>query len=299
MSEHVGSLRNLPGWLNRLVVWFQMHDAKGKYAFYRFMCKHFADRYVRYHFDEATFVLPVDEWCFWLEGGPSNYYLDEFGPFCDLLNKLGHFSFFDLGADIGTVSALVSRNCARLQNVVAFEPNPGSYAMLRYNLARLDVPAVAVNQAVSDFEGMVSFTTGNTQTGDHEGHILPDSTGNTRVTSIDKYLAGQSIQLADKLVLKIDVEGQEIQAVKGALQTVQHASGAVLLLEIHPEVLASQKLTPEDMFAQIESMLDVTWFVPMYSQQIVDRQQPFFNQFPVKQYDVIALTPTLQHLLHC
>jgi len=51
------------------------------------------------------------------------------------------------------------------------------------------------------------------------------------------------------------------------------------------------------MFDKIESMLEVTWYVPIFSQQKVDRQQPFFNQFPVQQYDVIALTPALQHLL--
>ncbi|MDG6096181.1 FkbM family methyltransferase [Alteromonas sp. ZYF713] len=297
MSKHIGSLRALPGWLNRLVVWSQLHDVKGKYAFYRWMCKHYPDCYVCYQFDQASFVLPVDEWCFWLEGGPDNYYPDEFGPFCDLLNNLGPFSFFDLGADIGTVSALVSRNCARLQNIVAFEPNPGSYAMLNYNLAGLEAPALAVNQAVSDFDGMVSFTTSNSQTGDHEGHILPGSTGDTRVTSIDSYLADNVISLADILVLKIDVEGQEVPAVKGALASIQRASGVVLLLEIHPEVLASKGQTPEDMFGEIESILDVSWFVPMFGQRKVDRLQPFFNQFPAQQYDVIALTPSLQHLL--
>ena len=297
MSKRVGSLQALPGWLNRLVVWSQRHDVKGKYAFYRWMCKHYSDSYVCYKFDQASFVLPVDEWCFWLEGGPDNYYMDEFGPFCNLLNKLGPFSFFDLGADIGTVSALVSRNCAGLQNIVAFEPNPGSYAMLCHNLAALEVPARAVNQAVSDFDGMVSFSTDNSQTGDHEGHIMPGSTGDTRVTSLDSYLADNVVTLADILVLKIDVEGQEVPAVKGALASIQRASGAVLLLEIHPEVLASQGQTPEDMFGEIESILEVNWFVPKFAQQKVDRQQPFFNQFPAQQYDVIALTPSLDYLL--
>ena len=84
---------------------------------------------------------------------------------------------------------------------------------------------------------------------------------------------------------------------KGALKAITQCRGAVLLLEIHPEVLALQGQTPDDMFDKIESMLEVTWYVPIFSQQKVDRQQPFFNQFPVQQYDVIALTPALQHLL--
>ena len=297
MSNRVGSLRALPGWLNRLVVWSQRHDVKGKYAFYRWMCKHYSDSYVCYQFDQASFVLPVNEWCFWLEGGPDNYYMDEFGPFCALLNKLGRFTFFDLGADIGTVSGLVSRHCTPLQNIVAFEPNPGAYAMLEYNLTGLHVPAQALNQAVSDFAGWVSFTSDNNQTGDHEGHILPGSPGNTQVTTIDQFVAENSVTMADFLVFKIDVEGQEIPAVKGALKAITQCRGAVLLLEIHPEVLALQGQTPDDMFDKIESMLEVTWYVPIFSQQKVDRQQPFFNQFPVQQYDVIALTPALQHLL--
>lgn len=297
MTQKIGNLRCLPSWLNQLVIWFQLHDVKGKYAFYRFMCKYFADRYVRYVFAGAPFVLPVDEWCFWLEGGPDNYYPDEFEPFCRLLNQLGEFSFFDLGADIGTVSAMVSRKCPELQSIIAFEPNPGAYAMLSHNLCALKHTACAVNQAISDFNGRVSFAAENTQTGDHEGHILPGTQGNTRVTSLDRFLADNKRVLADNLVLKIDVEGQEVQAIKGALHTITQSAGVVLLLEIHPEVLASQSQTPEDMFEQIEGMLGVSWYVPKFALQKVDREQAFFAQFPHQQYDVIALSASLKPLL--
>lgn len=298
MTKQIGCLQPLPGWLNKLVIWFQLNDIKGGYTFYRFMRKYFSNRYVRYEFTDAEFVLPVNEWCFWLEGGPDNYYPQEFGPFCELLNKLDSFTFFDLGADIGTVSALVSRNCPQLKNILAFEPNPGSFSMLLHNINALSIPAFAVNQAVSDFVGKVSFASGNTHSGDHEGHILPDMPGDTPVTSIDCYLSETSLELSNTLVLKIDVEGQEVQTIKGALGTISSAAGVVLLLEIHPDVLVQQGQSPEDIFSQIEAMLQVNWFVPKFSMRAVDRESEFFLQFPQQQYDLIAITPSLAHLIN-
>lgn len=294
----IGKLRSFPGWLNALIKWFQKNDPKGKYAFYQYLCRHFADRYVQYDFGSKSFYIPVDEWCFWLEHGPQNYYLDEFGPFCELLNRIGDFTLFDLGADIGTVSALVERNCIGLQQIIAFEPNPGAFSLLEQNLKQTGLNANAVNQAVSDFVGRVSFSTENALSGDHNGHIEPDKAGDTPVTTLDNWLAENPQSLCQSVVLKIDVEGQEVQAVNGARQLLQQAESVVLLLEIHPEVLSANRQQAEDIFSSIEAILPVQWFVPKFQQALVDRATPFFKQFPLQQYDVIGLSPNLAPLLN-
>lgn len=294
----IGRLRPFPGWVNALIIWFQQGDPKGKYAFYQYLSKHFSDRYVQYNIESKHFFIPVDEWCFWLEHGPQNYYLDEFEPFCDLLNRIGDFTLFDLGADIGTVSALVARKCPSLQQIIAFEPNPGAYALLEQNLMHTGILSTAVNQAVSDFTGRVSFATENTLTGDHNGHILPDEAGDTPVTTIDSWLSDTSVEVQQTVVLKIDVEGQEIQAVNGAAQLLEQAKSVVVLLEIHPDVLSAHQQQPEDLFKAIEDVLPLHWFVPKFQQVAINRQAPFFEQFPVQQYDVIGLSADLAPLLH-
>lgn len=296
--QRIGGLKPFPRWLNQLILWFQQGDPKGQYAFYRFLCRYFKDRYVHYNFDGKPFFIPVDEWCFWLEGGPQNYYLDEFDPFCNLLNRLGAFTFFDLGADIGTVSGLVARRCSQLERVLAFEPNPGAFSLLDYNLTHLGVEATASHQAVSDFNGRVRFATDNTLSGDHNGHILPNTEGDTEVTTLDKWLQTNAVSVSETVVLKIDVEGQEVQTVAGATELLKSAKAVVILLEIHPDVLANNKQTAEDLLSAIENYVDVQWFVPKFDQQTVDRSQPFFNQFPVQQYDVIAISTHLSSLVH-
>jgi FkbM family methyltransferase len=262
-----------------------------KYAFYQYLRKRYPQSLVTYVLDDGRlFCLPVSEWCFWLELGPQNYYLDEFTPFCELINRQAMpFTFFDLGADIGTVSSLIESHCPALEAVFAFEPNPGSYAILNYNLAQFKGKSQSVNLAVSDFTGKVQLSTANADTGDHEGHINPLIEGTTEVSSLDAWIAVEQPQLANLVVLKIDVEGQEIATIHGAKGVIQQTRKIIVLVEIHPEVLAQWEQTAEDIFMAMEALREVVWLVPKLNNAKVDRNLAFFKQFPKQQYDVIGI----------
>jgi hypothetical protein len=126
------------GWVNKIFVLLQCWEWRGKYRFYLWCVKYFGHRLIVHTIDDRQFVVPLAEWCFWLEKGPENYYLDEFLPFCEMINETHQpFSFFDLGADIGTVSSLIAANCPLLTSVCAFEPNIKSFSILEYNLANI------------------------------------------------------------------------------------------------------------------------------------------------------------------
>jgi FkbM family methyltransferase len=256
------------------------------------LTKHFEHKVINHQFDNREFCVPVGEWCFWLERGPENYYLDEFIPFCNLLNDLQQpFVLFDLGADIGTDSSLVSSRCEKLQTVVAFEPNPKSFELLSSNLCQLNQNARCEDLAVSDFIGSVSFVSKAHRANDHEGRIDVKSDGDTKVTSLDHWIVNNpSLDVSSTLVFKIDVEGQEQQVIAGAKTLLKQANKAILLLEIHPDVLADTNTTPEDLFAQAEQIRSFKWLVPANSGQIVNRNQSFFNQFAIRQYDVIGIS---------
>lgn len=287
----------LPSWLNSLVIWMQQGDKRGKYALYKAVNHYFPGTVVRYRTAIGDFYAPCEEWCFWYLGGPEKYYLDEFTPFLTLINDLGTpFVFFDLGADIGTVSALVATHCRLLNQVIAFEPNCGAFSLLQHNLASCCRSARAENKAVSDFEGSATLVTRSRSLGDHEGYLSPntenDHIGNhsnpTLVTSLDAYLKQTQLYLAPLIVLKIDVEGQEIQAINGAVELIKHADQCVLLIEIHPEVLQKQNQTPEDIFDAVERIRAVNWLIPKRNNQPVDRSRPLFSQVKHAQYDIIA-----------
>jgi FkbM family methyltransferase len=284
--------RYFPRWLNSLLVFLQNNEWRGKHKFYLFLTQYFEHKVIVHKVDNREFCVPFGEWCLWLERGPENYYLDEFIPFCELLNDLQQpFVLFDLGADIGTVSSLVASHCQKLQAVVAFEPNPKSFELLSANLSQLSQICTYQNLAVSDFVGSVNFISSAHRANDHEGRIDPKNEGDTEVTSLDEWAKNNSaVDMSSTLVVKIDVEGQELQVIAGAKKLLEQANKVILLLEIHPSVLKDTNTTPEELFEQAEALRSFTWFVPANNGQTINRNQPFFSQFSHKQYDVIGVS---------
>ncbi|MBL4631742.1 MAG: FkbM family methyltransferase [Paraglaciecola sp.] len=288
--------RFFPSWLNYVLVLLQKKDWRGKHGLYVFLSKHFAHKVIVHNIDNRSFCVPLGEWCFWLEKGPENYYLDEFLPFCEVLNSLDTpFTLLDLGADIGTVSSLVAVHCAKLQNVLAFEPNPKSFEVLTANLDNLSQSAMCVRAAVSNFDGFATFHADTDRLNDHEGYIDnsegANGAGDTVVTSLDNWQRRQNNFTLEKTVaLKIDVEGQEIQLLLGAQSIIENADKVVILIEVHPQVLARTNHTPDDLFATAEQFRDFDWTVPLHANIPVDRKLSFFEQHPKGQYDIIGIS---------
>lgn len=286
------AIKCFPVWLNYVLVLLQKKEWRGKHRFYVWLSKHFANKVITHKIDNRPFCVPVGEWCFWLEKGPENYYLEEFLPFCDVLKKLNTpFTLFDLGADIGTVASLVAVHCQNLKNVVAFEPNPKSFDVLVNNLEHLIQPAKCVQAAVSDFDGVAVFHADPERLNDHEGYIDNSREGDTVVISLDSWQSKQDEFLVETtLALKIDVEGQEIQLLLGAQSLIKNAEKIVILIEVHPQVLARTNHTPDDLFAAAEQSRVFDWTVPLYGNILVNRNLGFFEQVPLGQYDIIGIS---------
>jgi FkbM family methyltransferase len=287
--------RFFPLWLNFVLVILQKKEWRGKHRLYLWLSKHFANKVIAHKIANRPFYVPIGEWCFWLENGPENYYLDEFLPFCEVINNLDTpFTLFDLGADIGTVSSLVAVHCKNLKNVVAFEPNPKSFEVLTINLDNLSQPVKCVQAAISNFDGFATFYADPERLNDHEGYIDNSGKGDTVVTSLDNWQCKQNVQndflLEKTLVLKIDVEGQEIQLLDGAKALIKNADKVIILIEVHPEVLARTNHNPEDLFATAEQCREFDWTVPLYNNTPVNRELNLFEQVPVGQYDIIGIS---------
>ena len=279
--------------VNRCLVWAQTHEWRGKHRFYVWMSAHFPQKLIRYKVKERFFSVPLTELCFWLEGGPNNYYLEEFIPFCDLLSDLEKpFTLLDLGADIGTVSSLVASRCTNLNNIIAFEPNPNSFTVLEQNFSQFALDAMALNSAVSDFNGKADLEADMSRANDHEGQIIRADSGAVDVVSLDSWFRlNPQVKLCSRVVVKIDVEGQEQQVLAGAAQLLTSVDSVILLLEIHPDVLIKTNITPEELFRQAEALRGFDWYVPIVSKdKKVDRTTAFFKQYEMKQYDVIGIS---------
>lgn len=149
----------------------------------------------------------------------SSLLRDEIAPMITIANLLRPGdTFVDVGANIGLYSCTLARrtahNKANPLRFYAYEPHPDTFKRLVHNAKECGV--IARNLAVSDNKATLEFVDGAVS------HVF------TRIEQRNAYNINSSrivvpaVRLDEELiegesiVLKIDVEGQEFSAVKGA-----------------------------------------------------------------------------------
>ena len=145
----------------------------------------------------------------------------------DILAHVGHDDvFFDIGADRGWYSCLVG---GAIENgcVVAFEPHRSRVAVLKRNLARNGIRAIVQSVALSDSSGWVDFGY----------HIKPESSKvETQVRTVPGDELVRDGSVPTPTVIKIDVEGAELNVVRGLSETLKSDSCTLVYCELHDKV---------------------------------------------------------------
>ena len=127
-------------------------------------------------------------------------------------------TFVDCGANVGLWTANLLRlgTLFPTLTVLAFEPNPNTFARLRRTVG--DSPSVDLQPvALSDVEGEATMSEGvvsGVSTIDTDTHGLGGAYGGRFVVPVhrlDRYLAGRR-----NLIIKIDVEDHELKVLRGA-----------------------------------------------------------------------------------
>jgi len=154
------------------------------------------------------------------------------------LVKPGHL-ILDIGANVGVYSLLMARWVGEAGRVIAFEPAPESAAALKQHLAlnRLSDRVEVVESAIADRSGQTEFFAA-TYNGENSmnpafgSRVVSARKVTVPVTTIDDFCAHH--QIAPDLI-KIDIEGYEFHAVRGALRTLaEHHPNIVM--ELHPAI---------------------------------------------------------------
>jgi FkbM family methyltransferase len=113
--------------------------------------------------------------------------------------------FVDVGANVGTYSVLASSLGA---DVIAIEAAADTAALLRENVALNGGTVEVLECAVGSSLGSVSFTVGR----DSVNHVVHGSgTTNVVMRTLDEILGGREVS-----GMKIDVEGYELEVLRGA-----------------------------------------------------------------------------------
>jgi FkbM family methyltransferase len=124
-------------------------------------------------------------------------------------------TFVDVGANVGFFVVTLARAQRFMKNLrfYAFEPNPDTCSRLRANVVNLDVEIVEA--ALSDRTGHVDFVEGAvshvfTAANHAQSYHLRQNTITVPCLRLDEFpISGDSI------ILKIDVEGQELEVLRG------------------------------------------------------------------------------------
>ncbi len=169
-------------------------------------------------------------------------------------------TFYDIGANIGFVTIIAARLVGPTGRVVAFEPVPENVAAIKRNLALngidwVDVRPVAVSAragraslVLSEVSAFSRLSTMHTPTG-ARGTLEVD------VDSIDELLA-RDARTPPPDVVKIDVEGAELDVIEGMRETLA-ARRPVLLCEVHDCNVAYVELMARVGYAPINLDEDV------------------------------------------
>ena len=166
--------------------------------------------------------------------------------------------FVDVGANVGQFCVRLNRRDPAVDlRTWAFEPVPQNFALLRRNLARNRVTRTEVFMvALSDRDGQMPMRFDQTQAGD--AALLTEATPTSIAVTVgrgDHWLA--DLRPGAVRLIKIDVEGHEVEVLRGLRQTLGRADFTTVVCiedifhreQIHAELTGlgfgfDRKLTP-------------------------------------------------------
>ncbi|MEA3504657.1 MAG: FkbM family methyltransferase [Bacteroidota bacterium] len=141
--------------------------------------------------------------------------------------------FIDIGANIGTYSILLANKGLK---VISFEPVNDNYRVFRINLLlnKLQSKITTYNIALGEKDTDANFIFDPINTG--ASHIAKksdsdDNTTTVHISTFDSLLPELNIPIEAKIMIKIDVEGMEIEVLNGAKKFLQSYPNLLLFME--------------------------------------------------------------------
>lgn len=157
-------------------------------------------------------------------------------------------TFVDIGANVGFYTLIASEIVGATGRVFAFEPVPSTFevlqgAVLVNRLSNCRLRSVALGSEATESEMVVPHceSGGSNLLGRYDGALTP-----VTVSIGDEELA--QINPAATGIVKIDVEGFELQVVRGLRQTLARCPGLIYVVEVTPEWIARQGESVDELF---------------------------------------------------
>jgi FkbM family methyltransferase len=175
----------------------------------------------------------------------SNYEPRLVDTFCSLV--AAGMTVIDVGAHVGIYSLLASAKVGSNGKVIAIEPSPANARLLRQHLSFNQSRNVEVIEAaVADKLGQITFNYRPNATdpgsfGNSMAYDISGESANVQVRTLDDICSDVSPAL-----IKIDVEGAELLALRGAKEILVKSRPTVIVA-VHPEPMRMLGTTPLDL----------------------------------------------------
>lgn len=162
-------------------------------------------------------------------------------------------TFIDVGVNKGDFALLAARIVGDAGRVLAFEPEPDNCHWIERSIALNGYRNIQLHQlALSDRNGEAELYIG-AQSGWHS--LVVHSSGADRqavrvvTRTLDDFLAEQGWEGSVDM-MKIDVEGAEMEVLRGAAKVLESNPTIVLLVDIHPQ----QGVDPKQLCGYLERL---------------------------------------------
>ena len=192
--------------------------------------------------------------------------------------------FIDAGAHYGIISIKLAHACAdKLKQVIAVEPNMQLGKLLKENLERLPVPAKAITGALARTSGRGRLAVPDYDPCPEAWFIEEDEDGDIELTCIDDL----GIPPRSNIIIKVDVEGAELDVIEGAPKTLKDAASFAIVLEAHPQVVKRTGIDPTVILQHLNEIRPCHSWLLAEGKPVVDADTPFFEQLPLKKCDYV------------
>lgn len=132
---------------------------------------------------------------------------------------------FDIGANVGFYTLLLSQLAGPEGAVVAFEPVPGNCRFLRQHVKMNSCGNVAVQElALADLDGIARF---DTTADSSQGHLSALGSLSVNCARMDSLIAAGAISPPN--LMKVDVEGAEAAVLQGAVEVLARHKPVIFL----------------------------------------------------------------------
>lgn len=174
-------------------------------------------------------------------------------------------TFIDVGANQGFYTILASRLVGSQGRVVAFEPAPSERRKLQRNLrinrcdnVTVEASAVGARTGESTFHFVLGHQGSYSGLGETADDVTaPQQSITVPLTTLDSYAAAHGLAAMD--VLKLDVEGGELDVLRGA-ELLLRRSRPLVLCEVSEQRTRSWGYASSDIVSHMAA-LDFAWFV--------------------------------------